>query len=825
MTGRHDGQPASEKATEKQQTTPTSLGASGCGNGQNPNPNCEPLSTRRQRPPAHTPTCRLPAAIWLGVVILLAVNLAWRVHHGLVFRTDLMALLPRDEADPDLQRVNDSVAQSLSRRVAILIGGRDRDRTRQAATRMADQLAASSLVQFDTTSFASNRLTALGALYFPYRDGLLSEDDRQRLLTGHADALSTRALSQVFGLAGVADARLLRRDPFILLPAFFLALPVPSSRLGIDQGMLTVTDAGTTWILLAGHLRGDPYSLDAQARLNTVYNAATRSVFGTDPDVQILHAGAVFFADAGARTTMADMSTLGVVSSVGTIALVLLVFRAMTPLMLSLLAIGIGMGAGLSVSLLLFPDLHILAMLLGLSLIGIAVDYSLYYCVEVFAPGRRTPHQRLTRVMPGITLGLVTTAIGYAAFLLAPFPGLRQVAAFSVVGLIASFATVVLWLPLLDRRGPARHGAWLLTAMTLLWRFWEAPGLRAARITLLIVLACIGIIGATRISALDDVRRMQSLSPDLVAEQTRMQQIAGFSVGTQFFAVRAPDDDIALHREETLLDRLRPLRLAGDLRGYRAPASFVPSAERQRQNRALRQDQLEKPLLAGYLAQIGLPGVEPDPAPTGVLTLAMAENSAPLGELLHEMILPDAAGVVHIVMLDGVAQPDAVRAAASGIEGVTFVDPAADFSRLLGRYRRRAVTLIAVSAALMLPLLALRYGGRGAARVMLPAVATIALVPFAKAIWGDPFTFFDAMALVLVLSIATDYAVFCAEADTAYKPVALLGVWMAMISTMLSFGLLDRSRVTAVHAVGSTMLLGVVLAFLLAPTAGKRRGK
>ena len=81
------------------------------------------------------------------------------------------------------------------------------------------------------------------------------------------------------------------------------------------------------------------------------------------------------------------------------------------------------------------------------------------------------------------------------------------------------------------------------------------------------------------------------------------------------------------------------------------------------------------------------------------------------------------------------------------------------------------------------------------------------------------------MALVLVLSIATDYAVFCAEADTAYKPVALLGVWMAMVSTMLSFGLLDRSRVAAVHAVGSTMLLGVVLAFLLAPMAGTRRGR
>jgi predicted exporter len=357
----------------------------------------------------------------------------------------------------------------------------------------------------------------------------------------------------------------------------------------------------------------------------------------------------------------------------------------------------------------------------------------------------------------------------------------------------------------------------------LLWRFWQAPGLRTARIAVLAVLACIGIVGAWHISALDDVRRMQSLSPELVAEQARMQQIAGFSVGTQFFVVRAADDETALQREETLLDRLRPLRLAAALRGYRAPASFVPSAARQRQNRDLRRARLETPLLAGYLAQIGLPAVEPDPATDGVLTLAMPARAAPLAEVLDGLIVPDADGVAHIVMLNGVSRPDAVRAAASGIDGVTFVDPAADFSRLLARYRRRAVTLIAVSAVLMLPLLALRYGMAGAVRVMLPSVVTIVLVPLAKAIFGDPFTFFDAMGLVLVLSIAVDYAVFCAEADAAYRPVALLGVWMAMVSTVLSFGLLDRSQVAAVHAVGSTMLLGVVLAFLQAPMAGTRR--
>jgi predicted exporter len=287
--------------------------------------------------------------------------------------------------------------------------------------------------------------------------------------------------------------------------------------------------------------------------------------------------------------------------------------------------------------------------------------------------------------------------------------------------------------------------------------------------------------------------------------------------------VRASDEETALRREETLFDRLRPLRVAGALRGYRAPASFVPSAQRQRQNRELRQAKLETPLLAGYLAQIGLPGVEPDVAPDGVLTLEKVAKAEPLADLVRELTVPAADGVAHIVMLDDVTQAETVRAATAGIEGVNFVDPASDFSRLLGRYRRRAVGLIAVSAVLMLPLLALRYRVVGAVRVMLPAVMTIMLVPLIKALWGDPFTFFDTMALVLVLSVAVDYAVFCAEADDAYKPVALLGVWMAMGSTVLSFGLLVRSQVAAVHAVGSTMLLGVMLAFLLAPMAGRRK--
>ena len=48
----------------------------------------------------------------------------------------------------------------------------------------------------------------------------------------------------------------------------------------------------------------------------------------------------------------------------------------------------------------------------------------------------------------------------------------------------------------------------------------------------------------------------------------------------------------------------------------------------------------------------------------------------------------------------------------------------------------------------------------------------------------------------------------------------MLAVALAALCTILSFGLLALSRVFAVSSFGVTMLIGIALAFLLAPAAG-----
>jgi predicted exporter len=763
---------------------------------------------------------RLAALLWLAVVLAAGLYLGWRLHEGLAFRTDLLALLPREAQDPAAQHADDVVTAALSRQIMVMVGDRDRDQARAAATAIAETLTRSKLVTLTTDSFGKDRLRKIGELYFPYRRGLLSAQDRTLLLEGNPEAVSTNALSQVFGLVGMADAKLLRRDPYLLLPGFLTHLPVPLSRLSLDDGLLAVRDGDSYWVLLAGQITGDPYALAFQDSLTQTLDGALAAQKSAHPNLQSLRLGAVFFAKAGAEQATSETSKIGFVSIAGTVLLVLFVFRAVRPLLLTLLAIGVGVLVSFAACLSLFGELHVMALLFGVSLIGVAVDYSLQYLSEIFAAEGGTPRERLRRVRVGITIATATVAIGYGTLFLAPFPGLHQIAALAAIGLLASWATVLLWLPALDRSRRPQHGDRLLAGMGSLLALWQKPRPAWAGWGALALAAIIVVGGLFQAHADDDVRRMQSLSGPLMAQQEEIQRLAGAAGSAQFFLVEAKDDETALETEEVLIDRLKPLVAQGVLAGFQAPAQYVPSITRQRENREMVHRQLDGPLLADHLRQLGLKHVEPPPpddAPFLTLADAVTRNG-PLS-FIASLRLDGGQGVLHAVKLDGVTKPDLLASAADGLPGVRLIDPAGDFSRLLAKYRKRALGLLALSAVLMTPLLAWRYGLKGAVKVMAPPLLAVLLAPALRAWFGGAFTFFDGMALVLVLSIGVDYSIFLAETSPQRQRVTMLAVTMAAATTLLSFGLLALSSVQAVHAFGSTMLIGIFLAFLLSPLA------
>jgi predicted exporter len=728
---------------------------------------------------------------WAGLILAMAAWLAVEWGQGrLRFETDIMALLPAEEGAAPLRAARDHMARALGGRVVLMVGSVDRAKARAAAASLRTRLVETGLADARSDIPDMDGLKRLGSAYFPHRGALLSAADRQSLEHDRADQVITRALSKIYGFAGLADSGLLARDPFLLFPAVLADLPVPARRLALDDGWPTVVDGGVTWVMLTVQLAGNPYGLDVQQRLDQLLAEAQ------DPDIRLLRLGAVFFAGEAAARALAESETIGLVSLAGTVLLVLLAFRSGRPLGLTLLALASGLVTALFACFALFGSLHVAAQLFGSSLIGIAVDYALLYFGQLFGPPSG-PAARIGRARPGILLGAATTILGYGALGLAPFPGFKQVAVFSAAGLAGSLMAVMVWFPLLDRGRARPLWPWagrLCRAHGALWR---------GRRGLILALGLLGLagLGAVRFQVDDDIRRQQSLSPELMAQQAEIQRLAGLVATGRYVVIEGADEQEVLEREEALMARAQDVT---------AVAAFVPSAKRQADNARLIQDKLVGPHLDSYRAGLGLPRLDL-PGPRPPLTPGTLRDLGLLPVLDRLTVAP----TLHVALLGGDI-PDL-----DGLPGLHLVDPARDMGRVLASYRSRAMGLVAVSALLMAPLLVWRYGLRQGMRVLAVPVLAVALAPLLLAALGQGFSFFSAMALVLALSMASDYALFLAE-DRDQGAVAWISVMLAAATALLSFGLLGLSGVAGVRAFGCTMLAGVGLAVLLSPIALRR---
>jgi predicted exporter len=179
-------------------------------------------------------------------------------------------------------------------------------------------------------------------------------------------------------------------------------------------------------------------------------------------------------------------------------------------------------------------------------------------------------------------------------------------------------------------------------------------------------------------------------------------------------------------------------------------------------------------------------------------------------------------GVGSIVVPQGQDDANLLRKAAYGLPGVSLVDKPASITALFGRYRGYADVWLGGALALVGVAFLWRYGVRAAWRVLLPPAAGIVLSVAALGYLGEPLTLFHVMALMLVLGVGANYAVFLREGEphVAHLPgAAYAGVLLSAVTALLSFGLLALSTMPALQHFGLTLLLGIGFTALLAPVS------
>jgi len=755
---------------------------------------------------------RVLALAWLVLLLVLGIQQARQWSTEPPIDTDILAMLPQDANDRLLSDVTRRIADGGSREVVVLLGSTDARAAQHAGQAFAAALAADP---------DGPLLRPAGALqgwfeqardfYAPYRDRLLTPAQRERLQQAAPEVLADEALGTLYGPMGAPRLTGWLQDPLSLWPGWWQQQARAAGlRLG-DDGLLEAD--GRHWAVLRFDTRDPAFQLDGEPRIASLLERAGRAATKDVPALEILHAGVPLHAEAAAVQANREINTIGWGSLAAVLLLVWLAFRSLRPILLVGVSLLVGCGVALAATVLVFGKVHLLTLVFGASLVGVAEDYGIHWFASRQAEPRTSRWTLLRHLLPGLWLALLTSALAYLALAMAPFPGLRQMALFSVVGLAAAFVTVILWFPWLDggQLRQTRFSQWLGGTL----RRWPRVHGRRPLMLFLAGVVVMTAVGLPQLRVDDDLRSLQSSPPRLMAEQIRISQLLGMPSPAQFYLVQGEDAAELLQREEALTARLRALEHQQRIGGHRAISDWLPSA-RQQQADAMLTARVESSVLQAVSDVSGETLQRP----------AFAEGTMDIGSFLaspaslpfrHLWLGRVGGGMASVVMVDDQSRPDAMRdlrSASDGLPGVRWVDRTDDFSRLLGHYRTLMSGMLLAGIVLVFAALWWRYR-RQAWRVLAPTLVAGLLTLSVLGVLGQPLQLFNVLALMLLLGMGIDYGIFLLEHRG--DPSAWLAVCVGAASTWLSFGLLGLSATPALRAFGLTLLLGIGLVWLLSP--------
>ena len=747
---------------------------------------------------------------WLLVVLALGLQQVafWRAP---AIDTDIMALLPGATEDARLAAANQRLAEAVTSDVVVLLSARDWQKTRDAATAFAKVIAAGKTLRAASADDADALAKSI-SFHAPHRQGLLTPAQRHWLQSASPDAITDMAMARLYSPVGSGLGRW-QDDPLGLWPGWWQARAGQGMQLRDD--LVSVRDgAGRDWALLRFHSAQPAFRLDGDAPLQTTLDAATldaRKAAGGSLDV--LRGGVPLHAEAAASRAAFEVNTIGLGSLLAVLLLVWLAFRSLRPIALVGVSLLVGLAAAIAVTSWLFGQVHLLTLVFGASLAGVAEDYGIHYFACRQGRPDVPPRTMMRRLLPALALALLTSALAYMALGIAPFPGLRQMAVFATTALTATFITAVLWFPWLDA-GTPRHSRFAerIAGSLAHWPRWR-PNLVGGVLSVLAVLFIGG--GLHRLQTSDDLRGLQASPPELLRSEIAIGKLLGLPSPAQYFLVEGDDAQAVLRTEERLTSALQQQLDAGRLQGWRAVSDSLPSLQRQQADRGLviPAETLARTRVAAMLDE---PPPERATAPTASLQVEDGLEQ-PLAAPLRPLWLGDVDGRhASIVMLQGLtpAHLGAVAAAGQGIEGVRWIDRTATFSSLLRHYRlQMGWLLLAGYVAVGLALFA-RFRSN-AWRAWVPT-ALAALLSLAALGWlGVPLQLFGVLAQLLLLGLGVDYGIFLLEHEG--DGASWLAVCLGAASTLLAFGLLSLSATPALHGFGLTLLFGIGFVWLLSP--------
>jgi len=459
----------------------------------------------------------------------------------------------------------------------------------------------------------------------------------------------------------------------------------------------------------------------------------------------------------------------------------------------------------------------------GAVLLGISVDYALhvYFALQnSSADENHNPAHTLTQISPAITFGALTSCTALAALLVSDIPGIRQLAVFSLFGIIASFFMSLLILPhfITATKGRLTNTTQHNTHKS----FGVAP-----LITLWVVVLSAGIWFGQHTRINGDLRAMSFTPTEVQAEEDATRTIWGSMRDLALIFVRARTFDDALEKNDRVWSFLQTHNATSPIISL---APLLPAMQTQLQNisrwKAFWQVNGQSAFTRLETEQKALGFTRSAFSPFVEFISTSPETIS--SESLHELGIQEFVDV--LAMRDG-----------DDFLVLTLLPDTMDNAALLNDYTERELGAQFVSGSRFRELLGramridvLRFSGSALAGVVLlnailfrnPRKTLLALLPIGMGVttvlavmysFGQALNLFHIVSLPLIIGLGADYGIFmvCRSEQSAQHQTAR-AVLFSGLTTLCGFGVLVLARHPALHSIGITVLTGVGAAMITA---------
>lgn len=747
----------------------------------------------------------LPLTFILVVIVSAAVFLLNTQHFKV--DTNLNDLNPTKISEPGLKKAIDALTNDVSQRFMVVIKGEDKAAVLDSKKALQKGLnALPELTVVDDTTLQKDYLDVLSA----YRFHLLSDEQRHELEVRSHQQIADNALRKLYQIGEGVRLIPFESDPLGWFSDYLLS-NVDNQDLPFQSQPPDKQLATTSFSVMFSTF---PSGMSAQQLVYERIQALENEI-SQQYEVSVLRSGMFFFAVDSAQLAKADIQFIALGSVAGILLLMMLVFRSLLPLCLSLGSIAIGIGFGVITSVLTFGSIHVLTIVFGASLIGIVVDYSLHYFYHHLSLPRDSNSAHSRVLLRAMLLSVITSLVGYGALGLSDLLILKKIALFSCSGLAMAWLSVMLLGPLVIRRPIQARQSLLKRIIFTCQRGLGQRPKTLINIGVSISLACGVYIYAGNTQTNDDPRRFFHVAESLISQEQEIASLTQIYEPGRYLLIRG-------NTPESIYTSLNAINTAlGFEPGtITSVANYLPSPQQQ-----LIDYELQAMLYSDggaldiFATSIGLgPQVSQE-----VKHAYKVAEGRPLrfNELVEYMpSLPPLwfkheNTIYSFALIKKGLDLTAIETASSTIDGVQYINTLANASKALQAQRETGTKLLFLAYALIALLIATYYRNVTAALlVLIPASASLVAIAIVGAL-GQAINVFHIMALFLVLGLGMDYIIFAkemiGEAETTRQAILL-----SAVTSLLSFGLLAFSSMPIVQAFGSVILIGNTINFIAA---------